>query len=281
MAKSKVKRVLNWVPDLPDKRDLYLKVSRFRKLPDAVDLRDKFTPVEDQEDIGSCGAQAFVGNMEYLDKLDDNEWTDLSRLFVYWISRDDKYQDTGVFLRDMIKALAEYGACDEILWPYIAHKYDVKPSKKAFLDALKRRITEYRRIDSFRGVKQALADGFPVAFGFTVFDSFMEIDKDGIMPMPNLYTESTQGGHAVLAVGYTDTHLIVRNSWGANWGEKGYFYMPFLFAEDGDFTADFWTITRSPVSIGEEPWQPDLSGSWYLPITTIIRFIKNLFGKGD
>ena len=275
---KKTKRVYNWKPDLPDKRDLYLKVSRLRNLPDSVDLREKFTPIEDQEDIGSCGAQAFVGNMEYLDKLDDNKWTDLSRLFVYWIGRSDKYQDTGVYLRDMIKCIAQFGACDENLWPYIPHKYDVKPTDEAFTDAMKRRITEYRRIDSFRGVKQALADGFPVTFGFSVYDSFESIGRDGVMVMPDFSTERVSGGHAVLAVGYTTTHLIVRNSWGASWGDKGYFYMPYEFAEDGDLCADFWTITRTPVG------DFDFGGEkvkWYIPITAIWDALKKLFGKGD
>jgi len=28
--------------------------------------------------------------------------------------------------------------------------------------------------------------------------------------------------HAIIAVGYSDDYYIVRNSWGASWGEKGY-----------------------------------------------------------
>jgi C1A family cysteine protease len=52
-----------------------------------------------------------------------------------------------------------------------------------------------------------------------------EVAKKGnaIMPLPN---ETAIGGHAILAVGYDEKRkvLIVRNSWGSEWGDKGYFY---------------------------------------------------------
>jgi len=31
--------------------------------------------------------------------------------------------------------------------------------------------------------------------------------------------------HAILAVGYADQYYIVKNSWGASWGEKGYIFL--------------------------------------------------------
>jgi C1A family cysteine protease len=47
------------------------------------------------------------------------------------------------------------------------------------------------------------------------------------MPLPKP-GEATIGGHAVVAVGYSDpqSHVIVRNSWGPSWGDCGYFYLP-------------------------------------------------------
>jgi len=41
----------------------------------------------------------------------------------------------------------------------------------------------------------------------------------------DVYLPNTvRGGHAVCLVGYTPDHFIVRNSWGTNWGHKGFGY---------------------------------------------------------
>ena len=273
-------RKLGWLPDPHDPRDLKLKVSRIRCLPNSIDLRPKCSTIENQEDIGSCTAQSCVAAMEYLDRVQDDKWTDLSRLFVYYNSRDDKTGDTGAYIRDVIKTLSALGACDETLHPYIPKNYAVKPSSNAYNDALKRRITEYRRVDSLRGIRQSLADGYPVIFGFMVPTGFeSSVGSDGIMPLP-APDEGTVGGHCCIIVGYDDKKklLTIRNSWGKGWGDGGYFYMPYSFISD-DITCDMWTITRTPHPSGSF----DFGGEdvkWYIPITGIWDVIKKLLGKG-
>jgi C1A family cysteine protease len=288
-----MKRALNWVPDLPDARDHYFKASPRKAIPPMVDHRDKCSSVEDQQDIGSCVAQSLVANMEFLDRVQGHAtlsgWTDLSRLFVYYIARGltSKGEDSGAYIRDGIKALARSGACDEVLWPYVPSKYATKPPLKCFRDALKRRITEYKRIDGLFGVKQVLSDGFPVVFGFTVYDSFNWIGKDGVMKMPDFTKESAQGGHAVLCVGYDDAKqaLIVRNSWGATWGDRGIFYMPYEFAGNADLTADWWTITREMEPSGAILDDPNVK--WYIPVIGIVQaawgwiFARQPSNKGE
>ena len=60
------------------------------------------------------------------------------------------------------------------------------------------------------------------------------------------FGEGVLGGHAVLAVGYDDKGecLIVRNSWGENWGQKGYFQMPYGYVVGKKLAQDFWTIRK-------------------------------------
>ena len=67
------------------------------------------------------------------------------------------------------------------------------------------------------------------------------------MPLPQP-SESVVGGHAVVCVGYDDSRqaFIIRNSWGAGWGEAGYGFMPYAYMLDGGLAADFWTIQAAP-----------------------------------
>lgn len=49
---------------------------------------------------------------------------------------------------------------------------------------------------------------------------------------------------SVVGVGYDDAKswFAVRNSWGAQWGLKGYFTLPYAYLSDTNLASDFWTI---------------------------------------
>ena len=66
---------------------------------------------------------------------------------------------------------------------------------------------------------------------------------NGEIPLPET-KDHVIGGHAVLAVGYDDSTqtFLVRNSWGANWGQAGYFTMPYAYLTTRGLSSDFWTI---------------------------------------
>src|SRR5207249_4579290 len=95
-------------------------------------------------------------------------------------------------------------------------------------------------------IKNSIMAGYPVVFGFTVYDSFMSdaVAETGDLPMPDLSREGVQGGHAVLAVGYDDAikKFIVRNSWGVGWGSGGHCFMPYDFVANPSYADDLWTI---------------------------------------
>jgi C1A family cysteine protease len=242
----------NWKPDVPDFRDHKAKLTAKRN-PSKVDLRGLCSRVEDQGSLGSCTGQAIVGALEFLEiknSVSSIIPTDLSRLYVYYQERVVEgtiNSDEGAMIRTGVKVCNKVGICAEKLWPYKVRKFKTAPPATADADAATRKISEYLRITDLTGVKNSLAAGYPVIFGFAVYDSF-ESDKvatTGMVPMPTT-KEKMLGGHAVLAVGYDNKSkmLIVRNSWGPNWADDGYFYLPYGFVTSRDLSDDFWTIRK-------------------------------------
>jgi C1A family cysteine protease len=239
-----------WVPDVPDNRDYqYAKIAAPPAiLPQKVDLRKQCPPIENQGQLGSCTANALVGALEFIELKHRQPLTDLSRLFIYYNERVIEHtvkSDNGAMLRDGIKTLAKDGVCPESLWPYSVSKFAVKPAKKCYQEALYHKITDYHRILSLNDMRSCLAEGYPFAFGFAVYDSFesQKVAETGVLNMPKP-GERMLGGHAVLAVGYDDKskRFIVRNSWGDSWGKKGYFTLPYDYAANTNLADDFWTI---------------------------------------
>jgi C1A family cysteine protease len=131
------------------------------------------------------------------------------------------------------------------MWPYVIPQFTTKPTPACYADARKHLITSYHRILTLDEMRACLAEGYPFAFGFTVYDSFESdrVAKTGVLNMPKP-DETVMGGHAVLAVGYDDgqKRFIVRNSWRDDWGKKGYFTMPYDYLADRNLSDDFWTI---------------------------------------
>lgn len=246
------KNRFGWIPDIPDHRDyLYGKVRKVpAKLPASTDLRLLCSKVEDQGNLGSCTGNALAGALEFLECKDQVSFIDFSRLFIYYNERAIEHSihsDSGAMIRDGIKTLAKQGVCSEDSWPYIISKFDQKPSQKCYSEASKHKINSYHRILTLEEMRACLAEGFPFVFGFTVYESFesQQVAKTGVVNMPKK-SEAAVGGHAVLAVGYNDSkkRFIVRNSWGTDWGMKGYFTIPYKYIADRNLSDDFWTIRR-------------------------------------
>ncbi|MBD2537685.1 C1 family peptidase [Coleofasciculus sp. FACHB-SPT36] len=236
-------------PDTKDANDKKYEAHRFQaeKLPPRVDLRHYLTPVEDQGDVGSCTGNAMAGAYEYLAMRQLGTAGDVSRLFIYYNARSlagEIDEDAGATLRNCIQVLRKMGACSELTWPYHPERLFHRPHDQAYEEATQFLIDDAERIDvDLYAMKHCLAEGYPFAFGLQLFDSFMREGNKGI-PMPNPEREESQGGHAMLCVGYSDKDrvFVVRNSWGTNWGDKGYCYIPYDYMTNPEYCDDCWTI---------------------------------------
>ena len=237
--------------DAEDLRDRIFSHEMFKtvaSLPKTVDLRPHMPAIYDQGDLGSCSANAGVGLKEYYLLKTPSQFVHLSRLFLYYEERAGEgtvLQDSGATLRDCMQAMNQYGIAPEKDMPYIPALFAVPPTYFALKDASKYKISNYSRVVDLQSLKVALSAGHPVIIGIMIYDSFESdaVANSGVVPMPNTAVEQCQGGHAVLVCGFDDTkqHVIVRNSWGTEWGDHGYFYLPYSFISNSDLTTDMWT----------------------------------------
>ena len=251
MTRPREIRRYGWIPDVPVQRDhLYSAPPQYLKaLPSSTDLRRKCPPVYNQGALGSCTANAIAGAVEF-DRM-KQKLSDFvpSRLFIYYNERVIEGTvpiDSGAMIRDGIKSVASDGVCPEPEWPYVVSRFARKPTATCYTDAKLDRAVSYQSlIQDLNQMKGCLASGYPFIFGFTVYQSFESdaVKKTGHAPMPG-WGERPVGGHAVMAVGYDETKqwFLVRNSWGAAWGIKGYFTMPYAYFIQPGLAQDFWTI---------------------------------------
>lgn len=283
---------MGWLRDYPDFRDFTMdwdKVSQrlkrlgqipikemFKKIgisnlaeedttiPDKVDLRQWCSPIENQESIGSCTANAGVGMVEYYEKRAFNTYIDASRLFLYKTTRNllELQGDTGAYLRSTMAAMTLFGVPPEKYWPYVIEDYDKEPTAFCYSFAQNYQAIQYVRLDPInvtgenllKTIKVNLAANIPSMFGFTVYSSIYNVDK-GKIPYPSS-GDSIVGGHAIMAVGYDDSMVItnadnktigailIRNSWGTGWGDAGYGFLPYNYILNG-LAVDWWTLLKN------------------------------------
>lgn len=267
---------MGWERDLPDFRDLSTETEEIKALlvksrplksvmkamPSSIDLRKWCSPIEDQGNLGSCTANAGVGLMEYFQRRAFGKHLDGSRLFLYKATRNllGWTGDQGAYLRSTMKSMVLFGIPPEQHWPYNIPGFDYEPSPFCYAFAQNYKAIRYYRLDYpgvsasqiLRNVRGYLAAGLPCMFGFSVFSSMPgRGDGTGNIPFPGP-GDSFEGGHAVVAVGFDDTQkigkdkgaILIRNSWGTNWGEKGYGYLPYSYIEQG-LAVDFWSLVQA------------------------------------
>lgn len=267
-----------WIPDYPDFRDYTedhekikplltgMKFKSEEQLPDKTDLRSWCSPVENQLDIGSCTAHAVAAAVEYFENKACGKYIDASRLFLYKTTRNLLHftGDTGAFLKSAIGALILFGMPPEEYWPYDTSRFDVEPDAFCYSFAQNYRCISYFRHDppglkpesTLQSIKKYLAAGIPSVFGFTVYQSIRQADSSGCIPFP-ARGEKILGGHAIIAVGYDDKKeimnspeisvtkgaILIRNSWGCEWGENGYGWLPYEYVLRG-IAVDWWSVLK-------------------------------------
>jgi C1A family cysteine protease len=239
-----------------------------KSLPPSVDLKEWCSSIENQDTLGSCTAHASIGLIEYFERKAFGKHIDASRLFLYKVTRNMLHWagDTGAFLRTTMGALRLFGVPPEEYWPYIIADFDKEPSAFCYAFAQNYQAISFYRLDPpgtpkdtlLKQIKTDLAGGLPSMFGFTVYSSIAQAETTGKIPYPTP-GEKILGGHAVTAVGYDDTMnikntnppvietkgaFLIRNSWGTEWGDSGYGWLPYDYVLNG-LAIDWWSLLKN------------------------------------
>jgi C1A family cysteine protease len=246
-----------------------LKIGRGTRRKNA-DLWEFFPEVEDQGQLNSSCAFAVLCLVENLEARTDSPPLEASRLFLYQMALRLRgtTDDIGVDLRTTFKSLVRFGAPPQQFWPYDSERFRQMPTDP-FLFGFAR---DYQRLHYFRLqwfaksnpavrsriaessdetlsiLKSFLATGFPFAFGFHVQTT---LTRDGLICDTDR-SHTIRGGQATVAVGFDDeirigSHkgaLLIRSSWGSQWGDKGYGWFPYDSVRHSA-SSEFWGVTSA------------------------------------
>ncbi|MDE6295221.1 MAG: C1 family peptidase [Muribaculaceae bacterium] len=221
------------------------------KIKETVDLRKFFTPVKNQLDLGSCTSFAAVAMYEAMMNMKGVEGViDMSPAYLYYYSNILNGRPAGGSnFYEQLKVLGTYGVCNQNLYCYDADSPETPPSEQADADAKKHRVIAAKQIplineiDKSETIKQnhkiltsALSEGYPVGISLKVYDN---LGKGGafILHPEDAPDAIEEGWHAMVIVGYSEENnfYIVRNSWGHEFGEDGYCYIPSAYIDDPDY----------------------------------------------
>lgn len=238
-----------WKPSLRELADVKYSIGKPVPIPSEVELRPDFPSVYNQLLTSSCTGNMGAGIYQYGLKQAGLPDFMPSRLEIYYNARMNEgstNRDSGAEIKDVLKGMNKLGVCSEKTWSF-NNPVTKKPSDAAYLEAKSNIIHNYATLNNTNldELRHCLAHKFPIGFGFTVYSSFEteEVAKSGTVLFPT-DSEWVVGGHAVILVGYNDKLQIfyVRNSWGADWGDEGYFTMPYKYVCNPSLAADFWML---------------------------------------
>lgn len=210
-----------------------------------IDYRDNLPPVFNQMHRGSCVAAANTWTTKAFQEISEGDFPKggLSAAYLYARCKeiDGIPNSEGTYMRTAMQVLQKHGVPPEDALPYYllanlpapqVPKIPALADAQAgqFKIATYAQLCNYTDTDADRTgllatIRQALVREGPFVMALLVCSNFTP-DEKGRLPLPG---GTTLGGHAVGIVGDLPDIgcLILRNSWGREWGLDGYAFLPY------------------------------------------------------
>jgi papain like protease len=215
---------------------------------DAVDLRKYCTPIGDQGQTGRCSAFAWTHATEMSRNILQQESPRLSPNFtmlefqrMQGDARDYSYAHSGgdgtISGPEPGQVLVQQGTCRQELWPDDAERPYTREEQMT-QDAARYHLEGVPLPIALDDVRKVLSAGCPVHVSMNTGQAFSDVGRDGRFNAAES-PWGRHGRHAMLIVGYTGNFFIVKNSWGTDWGDSGFCYIPknVLAGSDPEFVA--------------------------------------------
>lgn len=247
---TNVKRfVLNCVPSVGTETDwgfedaIAAGVLDVSEVPPSRDLREDWWKIRNQERTGACVGFATADGVlrwHYV-KADLIETSDLPAPRFIWMANKEtdnitSYPTTfieraGTQTKLALRVARNYGCVMETDLPM---KGVLSPLTTAefYTKASRFRIASYHNLGRDLGHWRSwLGNHGPILTRLGVDRTWdRATENNGFLS--EYRPETVRGGHAVCLVGYTEEYFIVRNSWGTNWGDKGFAYALDAYASE-------------------------------------------------
>lgn len=209
---------------------LFGTASTAKPLPATVDLTAWAITPGDQGQVGSCASWATAHTLTgWYANAAEQAQTRFAPMYLY--SQVNGGVDGGSTLEAPLDVALAQGIDTAQHYSWGDYNWKSPPTAADRANAAKH-PTPYRKYtvlyagDGNGGralveqIKLALAASTPVAIGFYVRQGFEDLTPSNQVD----YDIKTPilGGHAVIALGYDSEGLIVENSWGTEWGNKGF-----------------------------------------------------------
>jgi len=244
MDNSLKNKMFNVVPSPVDERDYLLStdvITASVELQEGQEFwaggKDAYV-IRDQKNTNMCGAFTLSSMQQKYHFEQTNENREFSKAFLYGNRFDAReYTGEGVYAREIIKDAKDSGICFMEDFPLVGTTQECIDGFLALDESVKtyakqHRLETYYRLDNLN--KQSLVDTLvtfnkPLMFAMLIYPSIASSYDDGIMGniLPD---EELIGGHMVIAVGLKKIngimYWIIQNSWGTQYGDNGFFYMP-------------------------------------------------------
>lgn len=217
-------------------------------LPRQVDLSSYCPEVRHQGDIYSCVGWAVGYGALTIRRAIREKWTDrttitanaYSALFIYNQIREGNCRQ-GSRLSKAMELLKERGDCPASVFDFDIENCERLPDPSVLQLARRDTISDYLALFGSEEeaeakiwkVKRALAQSEPVIIGMAIRQNFLQL-RNARYWWPKLGNTTPAGGHALTVVGYDDESrsFLLFNSWGTEWGDRGYIRMKYAdFAE--------------------------------------------------